>query len=445
MAQEFGEEEVEEPVENTDESLNKMQLLLNRVKQGVFGALYVMAKETQESHLSHLVFSTIEFILFLAFPFHKVSHFPWNSKYMNLWIEFINIFEVETYLVLDGIWVDLMYIVTFLSVSITLGLALFVAYTLSGTRSKFQSVWILRILRSVAPFFVTTMYIPLLKVFVSVFHCKFGDGCWEGFGLMVSMSAMLIGILFVALANLVAATFYDPDPTSVNWGSRPHSRGDLMYLAFTTVLTIVFGILGKSAEYYPILVSLLLVGGLCTTYLFTMYIPYYSFTYSCIRVGQLWVFSWASICLLIAKLYGDYRSDAAGSILFFLGCPFVIFTGVMTARMRRDWIARTPVHKLNSAYEVEIKIRFYLSVMTPYQQVHGTSFEARLEDKEFQTRLKHAEKMLSVALQTPHLADSSILHLFAFQFYFTHLRDVATSQDVRCLPYDSCMLMIRVW
>ena len=89
-------EDFNELFEKKEESLNIIQKFLQRLKAGVFGVLYIMAKDTRLSR--HLLFFLLyfDFVQLMIFPFSAKTEFPWNRTYMNWIIVVLSVFDFTT-------------------------------------------------------------------------------------------------------------------------------------------------------------------------------------------------------------------------------------------------------------------------------------------------------------------------------------------------------------
>eukprot|EP01137_Pigoraptor_chileana_P018634 Opistho-2@78428 len=118
---------------------------LESAKNGLFGILFVMAKDATVSPLLAVIEMVIDFVQLLAFPFSAYHQdFPWNRSQTSWFESFVRPFVFETYLDKNR---SVFYVVIAIIV-LLLANAAFVGYSFS--RSKYRMMWTLKLLRTIS-------------------------------------------------------------------------------------------------------------------------------------------------------------------------------------------------------------------------------------------------------------------------------------------------------
>jgi len=211
---------------------NKLAAVASEIKKSIFEVLFLLLKEEEMSVWQLSIMRLIDFFQLMVFPFSGDANFPWNAG--NLLtslqtvveafqlINYLSSFPWETYLAVFYLGILLVVLVI---VDI-----IYVLYSMA--RKKFACIWPLKALTSFCSLFVTIMFLPLLKLFVSMISChKNGQGvsvhnsyheinCWEGYHILHAALAIFVSIIFILISLIVTLTFYDAKSLSANAGCK---------------------------------------------------------------------------------------------------------------------------------------------------------------------------------------------------------------------------------
>eukprot|EP01135_Chromosphaera_perkinsii_P005693 Nk52_evm25s358 gene=Nk52_evmTU25s358 len=357
--------------------------LIKKFRDGVFGVLFVMAKDTSLPKEFVIMGMIIDFCQLLSFSMTNV--FPWNTTLTSALSTILLFIRFEWYLEGSAISVMLIFYTCLFMVTGLLVIAAYVGYEFS--EKNFKNLWTLKVLRSVAGLFVTVLYIPILTVFIAMLDCSEQDDnlfdCFDMWHMINIIASVVISILFMALSLLVAATFYEDDPLGDAGLARPHARLDAFYLFMKTLITIMFTLFEKNSQDKSLvqwcLIGLLVFVGLSVTYLNIMYLPYYNFGYCQLRAALMTIFTWSTFCLVITKIIND-EDNSTGALMFYIGAPLLGIAASLLCSKRRLQIVRYPKSKLGSPYEVEMKARFFFedvinSVMKSREESAGAAID----------------------------------------------------------------------
>ncbi|KNC99141.1 PAS domain S-box protein [Spizellomyces punctatus DAOM BR117] len=429
----------------TDTLTDTFDTFLLRIKNGLFGVLFIVNKE---EHGSHWIWAALESLidhfqdLSLLFGF---APFAWQEEvdWLNLMFE---IFSPEKFVQNS----EPLYIFLISILGLVLLNTLWVGYSFS--KNRFRFIWTLKFLRFTLGLFATVLYIPILERFVhSIVRCEEsslvehgneeepleGWGiCWQGKYLFRSIATTIISLIFIALVLAVGATYFDFDPKLKDIESRPHSRIETLYIACRTVLIILSVVLATYGEPHSavnkgIFAAVSVVASGILAFSYTWYIPYYSFKFSVFRAALQFNFFWCSLCsvFILFRPYSDI------GIIYVLLSPIALLLGSLLIRVRRRAIEKMNPEKVD-ALTFELMVRFRLekagllykdppktniTMLTASPGDLSTesaqrSNAAQAEEKE---TLDAITNLFTIALRAnPH---SSLLHIFAGQFYLLRL------------------------
>ncbi|TPX77518.1 hypothetical protein CcCBS67573_g01209 [Chytriomyces confervae] len=372
--------------------------IIGKISEGLFGILFITNKHSDHNIYWHFLEIFIDHMQDLAFPLTFVFA-PWISS-IGWFQQMLTWFSPEKLIGKNQILYDILSAI----IGLTLMNAAWVGYSFSQNRFRF--IWTLKILRVTLGLFSTVLFIPILAFFTDqIMHCTGPHGdtvsCWTGDTLLQSVVTVVLMVLFVILALAVKATFFEPDPHVKDMTCRPHSRLDMLYVAFRaalTVLSIVFAVdydakHGTSSTVEPSIIpnsteatsthlyysrdntqvqfshltpakfaSLWAFTGLCVILSFILavgyiwYIPFYHYNYSILRAGMMTNFFWASLCLV----YSNIRPYSDIGIVYLILCPFAFIFAYYFMRLRRTLIGSMPLSVINDPLLVELKVRFQL-------------------------------------------------------------------------------------
>ncbi|KAJ3299235.1 hypothetical protein HK104_009631 [Borealophlyctis nickersoniae] len=447
--------------QQADTLTDTFDTFLRRLKNGLFGVLFIVNKE---EHGSHWIWAALESLvdhfqdLSLLFGF---SPFAWQKEVEWLHLMF-EIFSPEKFVQNS----EPLYIFLISIIGLVLINTLWVGYSFS--KNRFRFIWTLKFLRFTLGLFATILYIPILERFVhSIVRCQQTSMvashsgstetvddwavCWQGQYLFKSVATTIVSVIFIAntsssisLVLAVGATFFDFDPKLKDIESRPHSRMETLYVACRTVLIILSIVLETYGDPTSLLnkaifaaTSVVASGLLAFSYIW--YIPYYSFNFAVFRAALQLNFFWCSLCTVFT-LFRPY-SDIG--ILFILLSPVALLLASLLIRARRRAIEHLDPENVD-ALTLELMVRFRLEAAgllykeSPKTNItllsaspgdlgaagsdggHRPGASSAAAD---QAVLESIINLFTVALRAnPH---SCLLHIFAGQFYLLRLGNKA--------------------
>ena len=344
-----------------------------------------------------------------------------------------------------------MYSIAVVIVVLTLANALYVGIAFS--RNEIRSARSLRLLREFSGLIVTIGYIPIVSVFLKVLRCQNGQSesllleCQSGIHIVVSLLCSTLSILLFFFSGTVTACFYNAEASRTDVLARPHARAELICTTIAIIIAIPIPIPIPSSSPSPrclpdlivrsILILtfstvdtqdsnnhleialILVVTSLASLAAYVFFAPYYSMRFVLFRVGLLAVWAWANVGLVMTILINEPQ-DSGVVLMVLIGSPLVALLSVMTMNARRMNVINTPVQNLRTAYEVELKARWYLDD-------EGILFEEDRKDRspeEMEEDVKHIAFVRDLYQQSmKSFRRSSILRLFAAHFYSNILKN----------------------
>ncbi|KAJ1558862.1 hypothetical protein HK096_000876 [Nowakowskiella sp. JEL0078] len=261
-------------MQNKENELN-LEDLLKKAKDGLFGVLFICNKNSEENEILTWVEMIIDHAQDLSFAL--LANTNWQSEMK--WFQVIVTYFTPEHLVPSTdriVFTTLIVLLAFVLLN-----TLWVGYSFS--KNNFRYMWTLRLLRATLGLFATILYIPILSIFTRIFiQCSpSGDylstddlvKCWSGLELLVRVGTLVVTLIFIVVVIAVVATMYEPDPKTKAVLSRPHSRFELLYVGFRTVLTVsaqVMEIDGKESTWGPWVISVVSVfSALCLVWCYT--------------------------------------------------------------------------------------------------------------------------------------------------------------------------------
>ncbi|KAJ3224123.1 hypothetical protein HDU81_008727, partial [Chytriomyces hyalinus] len=210
--------------------------IIGKISEGLFGILFITNKHSDHNIYWHFLEIFIDHMQDLAFPLTFVFA-PWISS-ISWFQQMLTWFSPEKLIGKNQVLYDILSAI----IGLTLLNAAWVGYSFS--QNSFRFIWTLKILRVTLGLFSTVLFIPILAFFTDqIMHCTSAHGdtvsCWAGDTLLQSVVTVVLMVLFVLLALAVKATFFEPDPHRKDITCRPHSRLDMLYVAFRAVLTVL--------------------------------------------------------------------------------------------------------------------------------------------------------------------------------------------------------------
>ncbi|KAJ3211646.1 hypothetical protein HDU67_004369 [Dinochytrium kinnereticum] len=336
--------------------------ILKRIKNGLFGVLFITNKNSDHNITWHFLETFIDHLQDLAFPL-CFTLAPWQIDIE--WLQTILRWFSPERMIQNT---PIVFNILLAALGAVMINALWVGYSFSQNRFRF--IWTLKLLRVTLALFATVLYNPFLSFFtVVVVEC--GDThdlsmCWTSAYILKSVATVFVITLFIILALSVNVTFFEPDPKVKDMTSRPHSRLDLLYLACRTILTVLTIVLetygaDRTASFKKttavwIMAITCVVSSMLCAFSFVWYIPYYNFRYAVFRAALMMNFFWASLCFLFTVLrpYSDI------GIIYIVLAPVSLMMAGFLVIARRRVIERIPVASITDPLTLELHIRFRL-------------------------------------------------------------------------------------
>ena len=133
-----------------------------KVKESMFGVLYVLLKDDHSGALLHFVLFILEFLEFMIFPFHNEVLTAWQQPALAYQLyKLVHYVNIVYYLKGQSQLVYLsIYYLSVVAVTLVILNIAYVSYSFS--RKYFTVTWPLHVLRNIAKIFVTFLFMPLL-------------------------------------------------------------------------------------------------------------------------------------------------------------------------------------------------------------------------------------------------------------------------------------------
>ncbi|KAI9091755.1 hypothetical protein DFS34DRAFT_321463 [Phlyctochytrium arcticum] len=466
------------PSQPSDTLTDTVDVHLRRLKNGFFGVLFIVNKDEDGGHwIWSALESLIDHFQDLSIP---LGFRPFRWQHEVEWLNFtFDIFSPEKFVsTSEGLYIALISILALVLIN-----TLWVGYSFSTNRFRF--IWTLKFLRFTLDLFATVLYIPILERFThTIVRCKhsslFGEDteddelpsvdwheCWTGPYLFKSVITLIVAIIFICLVHAVGATFFKFDPHTKDVEARPHSRIETLYIAIRTVLIILSIVMATYGVPHSMLnrgifAGVCIVGTGILAFSYIWYIPYYHYKFSVFRSSLQMNFFWMSLC----GTYNLFRPRSDIGIIFILLMPVAILLGCLLTQIRRRAIERLDPEKAG-ALQVELHVRFKLeaagllfkdppkSNITMAAASPGDLSSAAETSRGPTNRVLTESEILDEITEIYNLAlranpHSSLLHLFAGQFYLLRLGNraqcmasLAKAENLEPKIDEMCMIFRR--
>mmetsp|Transcript_28347 Transcript_28347/g.50507 ORF Transcript_28347/g.50507 Transcript_28347/m.50507 type:complete len:1521 (+) Transcript_28347:395-4957(+) len=384
-------------------------------KIALMGTLFIMAEETSVSFKVNLVSMIIDTLQILSYPFNQDAKFPWNPAFSDWFVWLCNSSQMEFYISEEDPLQNLIiYLILILIVALNLLNAAFVGYRYS--RNLVQNVFLLKILRSVTSLLTTVLFQPILSQFVFIFACSTesldSPGCPTVFPELLMVSSILTTLTFGLLSFVVAASFYEQDFHSEDVTARPHARLELYYLGVKALLTLQFKLF-TAPSYHLFGVISNLGFSISVAYLYIFYLPFYHYHTTVIQAKFAAIYVWSSICLAVCVIENDTR-DAGPVMIFFIGSVCVWILTESLCEWRANRLGQKTPKTCKNVLEVELATRFKL--INQFKTL-------RVDVEDNEEVINWVEEFYYEAERI--FPESSMLQLFAAQFYLTYRDSVS--------------------
>ena len=328
-----------QPMQNKD----KPPSISQKIKETLFEVLIILLNDTEMSLFVDSLFVYSEYFQWIGFPFHPTFDYIWKKQYILEQInKFINYFQITVYFTDNG---SLFILFFYGCVIIVILMIINLIYVIvSVIRKKFQWVWPLRTLRSVASFIVTIFFMPIFEVFIAMLQCDDNNGkltltydpsltCWKGSHIVHVIFAIIFSVFFVIICTVIQLCYFDCRFSINDHGARSSSRAD-SFLVITKIIQILFMYYAFAIrEIHWIIIILQWVISYFMFYFYYAYHPYYNESANTMRVISNGLYLWSNTVLLIGKILENSEFNA-GIELVLVGSIFFILYILLTRTNR---------------------------------------------------------------------------------------------------------------
>ena len=347
-------------------NLNKIK---NSLKHSIYGVLYTLTKDLNTHFVLIVILSIIETCQFFAFSFHPVLQSSWNSKTNSrsnaFYTAFIKLHFVNYFLNSERQFPYLLLIYFFLLLLLVMiALIIYIAY--SFNRGFFSLSWPISLLRMMLTFLLTIIYLPLLRLYLSIYQCDSETNnnfyinsmkCFSDYHFIhVVLGGISIIILFV-ISWVGVICFYQNynysfnsnnnlNDVSVNNIIDIHKNSDCDKIKFfvKTVLAITFTFIythkdisysiGVTAEWVIIIIlnvfSIYYFLYVCTKQ------PYLNSYLQTFHSTLSAVYAWLNACLAFTKFI-KYLYNYEGGVYFFItGTVLIIIVMIFNMYLPKE-------------------------------------------------------------------------------------------------------------
>ena len=248
----------------------------------------------------------------------------------------------------------------------------------------------------------------------------------------------------VAFAALTASVFFNRDATSDDFTAKSHGRADAFSLVIESTLVIFVNTFGSVID-ATFLAVLQIVCGVAWVGNAVYFTAFHVRFMNRLTIAYSSVFTWATVCGLIAKLAG-----VEASIMFFTGAHLAALCGIHLGDLRVRSAQTTRVRELASVYSVDVRVRAIMERVSSAAATAGASHSSSSNKTEpvagavygvnrapSEADCAAAVRLFEEAISVfPH---SATLFLFAAQFHCTwtrnrHMMNQYLTDSERCGP-----------
>lgn len=180
-----------------------------------------------------------------------------------------------------------------------------------------------------------------------------GYTCFEGAHLGLTIVSTLCAAALLTLCALFTLLFYDSHPLTSDLAGKAHGRAEFGMLLIRSLLVIGVQTAGPYVGAWPV-IAMLVVGGAAWLTLYAYFMPFTHHAINTTELAGAAVYTYASLCLVA----GAVRPSFDAAIALYLGGPLAALAGVWLAGWRRATIMVTPLVRMSSPFEVELKARY---------------------------------------------------------------------------------------
>ncbi|MDR3582384.1 MAG: hypothetical protein P4L67_03890 [Candidatus Pacebacteria bacterium] len=354
-----------------DSDLTSFEKFERELKSIVFGVLFVMLKDEEDSMVTQIVLTVADGIQTLGLTFNNNITFPWKNDTFVFYFELVLQFLQIAYWCMMLTWISylvIFYIFIFIVCLVVIDI-IYIGYSFSIKR--FTIMWPLYILRSTCSLFVTVLFMPLIDLLTSMVQCMYADGrwyhyafnditCWQGSHIIHGTIALVVTGIFVIICTIVSMTFFESKDEPTDPSAKINARAEVamnLYKIIAIIVTTFF----IQDQYQWFVTVVLTAGALIATQIAFNERPYYNEVMNLVVDMTNYVYLWSCFLLCLAMLLADKEFSSAMQ-LFFLGTPIICIV-VYTWRDKRKKLLMKPVEQFESGDEWYQKIRYYTSLI----------------------------------------------------------------------------------
>ncbi|GBG25259.1 Tiny macrocysts protein B [Hondaea fermentalgiana] len=364
----------------------RLSRVLGFMKQGVFGLLYLIAKDQHSSNSVVVATTAVNTLQLLFMSFSERARFPWHwwlSKYLRPFLKFFSLAFVQ----------DLSKPVQMVSFFIFFMMLFSTSAMAALVQSEFASggvknLWVLPVLRFMLRLLTTVFYVPVITVLLESLSCDnpFDNILVCGTVAHNAFSAVILGLLlwFITFSGFIVLVFGQRDPSVGDAEAGPHKRLEFVNSLIRALLEFCFQGLAATQNSLtnpnvPVLIFIVNITGFWLTCSYVYYLPYYSAFTNRIMASFYAAFWWSGICLIAANSVNDTH-DTSSALLFILGAPPFMYSWSLAVDLRMEWYKRTQDTPRDSPYMEEVRLR----LKYPFVRMHNRR-EGLGSDMEFES------------------------------------------------------------
>ncbi|KAL4426723.1 hypothetical protein ABPG74_006095 [Tetrahymena malaccensis] len=358
-----------------------LEAILEDLKLVTYNTLYVLLKKEEPESVYSLIYATFaDYIQMLNFPFNQGIGLAWNAdSFMNWLFNVFNFFQLTNYMPITYfMFVFSLYLVNAAILIVVIDI-FYVSYKIS--KKKLTVTWPLDILRLLAQYFFTVLFLPITNTLVDIQKCSANSNgvlvlnnydftfmdvyCYRGWHIVHVVVCSFFNLVYIFFASLIAYTYFEPMMTVGDRKARQDSRGEttLIINKITGTLILTFFPLGDSTYYWWIIIFIF-VPSIPLWWAYNIedpyYDPYVARFYQIITTYYLWTTSNLFLC----KLFGS--SYTGGLIAWGIGLPFIILIMMYSNRNRINTLIKNQI-KFTSGDQIQAHIKQVLQLIDYYK------------------------------------------------------------------------------
>ena len=364
-----------------------------KLKEIVFGVLYILIKDEDSSFFQPVVLSIIEVLQLLAYSFHPLLYSSWGNTNESV-ISMIYTILIKTQVVnyLQGQSQILYLIIFYVGLLIIILLIANIVYvSASFSKSFFSSTWPLYVLRKGLKILLSVLFFPLLNLFISIFNCV-NNGtimynyyvtdmvCFSGFHFLHLFLGVLASILLISITFTTALLYFELNDKLDDKMAKINSKCEVFQIFTKISLVFIFtfipnyqnGVIISSPV--SVWIVILILNILSCTQFFNFYLiePYFN------RITQNFfniingIYMWTNFVLLISNILQNINfsnqstaNQFGGSIYILLsGIPLIIL--ILTFSKNSDdyiEVLSQNINKFQKGEEIERQMRYFLRLI----------------------------------------------------------------------------------